>query len=242
VLRFVGDVRSRGWSWRTAGRVLASARTLFRWAWRAGRLLEDLGLLIEVPRGRTLLRTLNEDEVLRLLAACRSARDLALVEVLYGTGLRAGELLRLDLGDLDLGEGLLHVRQGKGRKDRTVPFGERVREALVRYLREERAGLAGEALFPTASRGRLSRSGLRTVLRRTGERAGLARHASPHRLRHSYATHLLRGGAGVVSIQALLGHGDLGSTEVYTEGEVGDLREVIARCHPRERGGRIPRR
>lgn len=236
VVSFVGAMRSRPWSWRTLARVLQTSRALLSWAARAGLVLEDLSWLVVPPRGEALPRTLSEEQVLVLLEkGCSSARDRAIVELLYGTGLRRSELTRLSLADVDLCEGLVRVRRGKGMKDRLVPMGETAREALLGYLRHERLLTPAEAVFVSAAGRPLGPGGLWMMLSRASVRAGLAERASPHRLRHSYATHLLRGGADIVSIKALLGHSSLHSTEVYTGVDVEDLKDMLERCHPRER-------
>lgn len=239
ILAFVEDVEARPWSWRYRSNVLAAARTLLRWAGRQGHLSEELGGLIRVPRGRVLPRDLAEQDVQRLLErGSPRPRDRAILELLYGTGLRRAELCRLALDDIDLSGGTVHVRRGKGGKDRIVPFGVKAAEAVRRYLREERTGLRGTALFVTNEGEPLGLGTLWKVVATASRRAGLAKAASPHRLRHSYATHLLRGGADVVSIKALLGHAGLESTQVYTHLAVADLAAMIRRCHPRERGRR----
>ncbi len=141
--------------------------------------------------------------------------------------------------DVDLAERVVYVRQGKGGKDRMVPFGERVRAAILAYLRE-RPRSAGP-LFLTKRGFALRVGGLEELLWGAAERAGLERPASPHRLRHSYASHLLRNGASVRHIQVLMGHASLASTEVYLEVDTKDLRRMLERSHPRERSGRMPR-
>lgn len=182
----------------------------------------------------TLPRTLSESEVFELIEkGAKGARERAIFEVLYGTGLRASELIRLTPDDIDLLTGILYVRQGKGRKDRVVPFGERVKAAVLAYLRERPR--KGGPLFLNARDGPLTVGTLETLVWSAGKRAGLARLASPHRLRHSYATHLLQGGADVRHIQVLLGHASLASTQVYLGVEVSDLARMLEKSHPRER-------
>ncbi len=236
---YVLDVRSRRnrkgepWSPHTIEGVLALVRRFLKWALLRGHLLQDLGRLIVTPRTLALPRTLGETEVLELIERTKSVRTRAILELLYGTGLRAQELVSLDLVDVNLQAQLLTVREGKGRKARLVPFGRKVKEALRAYLRE-RAAREG-ALFLTRSGRRLVRSALGDLVRQAGDRAGLRRPVSPHRLRHSFATHLLRNGADVRHIQRLLGHASLGSTQVYLGLDVADLARMIERSHPRER-------
>jgi integrase/recombinase XerD len=128
---------------------------------------------------------------------------------------------------------VLFVRQGKGSKDRVVPFGERVRQAIRVYLREERPAWSGP-LFLSTQRGALTREGLEALVTRAAQHAGILRPVSPHRLRHSYATHLLRHGAPLVAIQRLLGHASLVSTEIYLALETKDLARMVQKSHPRE--------
>jgi integrase/recombinase XerD len=169
-------------------------------------------------------------------------RNRALLETLYGTGIRLSECVRLDLTDADLGEGTLLVRCGKGRKDRLLPVPERAARALDDYLRESRPLLARrtseQALFISRGGGRLKPISVQFVVWWHAKRAGIRARVSPHMLRHACATHLLRGGADVRHIQELLGHERLETTEVYTRVEIADLKEALARAHPRERGQR----
>lgn len=232
--------KERAWSLRYRAGILAQARCLLRFAYQRAHALGDLGAELPRPRCERVPRTLGEEEVCVLLSTAQGPRERAILEVLYGTGLRPSELCRLGLRDLDLSRGELVVRQGKGKKDRVVVFGERVREALLVYLREKRAPLE-ERVFLGMRGGALSRNMLRNLVHELGERAGITRSVYPYRLRHSYATHLLVGGASVRHIQVLLGHASLCSTEVYTQVEVGDLAGMLLRCHPRERQRKAPR-
>jgi integrase/recombinase XerD len=173
-------------------------------------------------------------------------RDRAILETLYGTGLRRGECARLDVSDLDLREGSLLVRNGKGKKDRIVPVPHRAALALDAYVRDVRPQLVTNpletALFLTAWRGRrLTEMGLTALLRVHAQTAGIPG-VHPHVLRHTCATHLLRGGADVRHVQAILGHRWLKTTALYTHVNVEDLAKVVKRCHPRERVGRTGRR
>jgi integrase/recombinase XerD len=164
-------------------------------------------------------------------------RDRAILELLYGTGLRMMECVRLDLSDVDVSQGVVLVRDGKGRKDRLVPLSGQARAALELYLQECRPELVkplGDgALFLSRYGRRLSGVALRLLVRTHARRAGVE--ASCHVLRHSCATHLLGGGADIREIQKLLGHKDLTTTAVYTRVDVRALAAMIRRCHPRER-------
>lgn len=242
VVAYVVDVRSRRTkkgvllAVPTANVRLVTLRGFLAWAVLSGRMLQDLTGLIVVRKYRALPRTLSLEEVASLIEkGARDARERAVVEVLYGTGLRASELVGLSPDDVDLAERLLYVRQGKGRKDRIVPFGERVRAAILAYLREREA--RGGPLFLGVRGSPLTRSGLVQLVSKAGRHAGLLRPASPHRLRHSYATHLLQNGADVRHIQLLLGHASLCSTQVYLGVEASDLQRMIEQSHPREHCG-----
>jgi integrase/recombinase XerD len=232
--------KGQPWSERTVEGALLGVRTLLKWAERRGLILESLSSWIKLARSAPLPRALSEEDAARLIEegprpGPLCARDRAIIELLYGTGLRASEVCRLDLVDVALCESLLLVRCGKGRKDRVVPFGERVRTALLAYLREERAQAPGP-FFLSKCGTRLTRTGLGEVLRRAKTRAGLTAPASAHCLRHSFATHLLRHGADIVSLKALLGHAGLNATQVYLDLDVLDLARMIEKSHPRERG------
>lgn len=235
-------VKGRPWSPVTIAGVLVRARCFLRWALLRGHILEDLGALIDPPSFKTLPRMLSESEVVRLIeegprGAC-AVRDRAVIELVYGTGLRAKEAVCLGVDDVDFAAGLVYVRQGKNRKDRVVPLGARAADAVREYLRHDRPARSGP-LFLRVDGSPLSRGGLAEILRRAGRRAGLARPASPHKLRHSYATHLLRGGADIVAIKNLLGHSSLTSTQVYLDVDVNDLAAMVDKCHPRERRGKV---
>lgn len=210
---------------------------------RAGWLLGDPTIDLPRPRGaQRLPRTLSARVLSRLLGRLPDdpggLRDRAMLELLYGSGLRRGELVRLSVSDVDFEAGSVLVRQGKGRKDRLVPLGRCAREALIAYVeggREaQRHGLDVAALF-------LSSRGTALTVNHAGRHLTLvaARHGvrlTPHVLRHTCATELLRGGGDIRQIQRLLGHASLASTERYTHVAIEDLREVVRRCHPRERG------
>jgi len=245
VLSYVADVKARRnqrtgepWSARGVEAILAGVRRFLKWASVQGHVLEDLSSWIVLPWVLPLPRALSEEELVRLIergprpGRCQW-RDRAILELLYGTGLRGGELLRLQLEDVDLKETTLLVRLGKGRKDRVVPFGERVREALARYLQQERRfGKEGTVFLSWWGRP-LSRGGLRMLVSRAAKAAGIVSSVSTHRLRHSYATHLLRHGASLPALQKLLGHQSLASTQIYLGLEVSDLKRMLEKSHPR---------
>jgi integrase/recombinase XerD len=195
----------------------------------------------KVPRA--LPSPLSVEEVARVLAAVDEGtvagmRDRAALETLYGAGFRISELVGLDVDDLDLDEGSVRV-VGKGDKQRVVPLGRYARDALAAYLTRSRPALATgrsrAALFLNQRGGRLTRHGCARILRRHVQRAGLARRVTPHTLRHSFATHLLEGGADVRVVQELLGHASLTTTQIYTLVSEEHLREVYFSAHPRAR-------
>jgi integrase/recombinase XerC len=242
----------------TVGRKLASIRTFFRFLVREGRCPADPTLGIPTPRTpKRLPHPLPVDDCVTLLEAGptrpkqdetaeKPLRDRALFELLYGAGLRVGEAASLDVRDVDLHRGDVRV-QGKGGVERVVPLPSEARAALSRYLdARRRPGLLSEPLFRSVrprreGRRRLGTRDIRRILRERGIAAGLRDRVHPHRLRHSYATHLLDMGADLREIQELLGHKSLSTTEKYTAVSVERLAEVYDRAHPRarkRRGGR----
>ena len=166
-------------------------------------------------------------------------RDRAIFETFYATGIRAGELAELKCGDVDTEDRLLRVVLGKGRKDRNVPLTRAAAEAIEAYLRDGRPHIQGATktprLFLARRGGRMHDSLLNDLVQAAARKAGLEKHATCHTLRHSVATHLLKGGADIRHIQALLGHSSLATTERYTHVEISDLSRVLRRAHPRGR-------
>ena len=227
-------------------RALAAVRSFHRFCVEEGLLgsdpSEDVGAP-RVPQG--IPKALTEAEVEALLNAVpgdgpRPQRDRAILEMLYAGGLRISELVGLDLGDVDLYDGLVRVL-GKGGKERVVPLGRTAREAIGDYLTTGRTELAGRtstsALFLNARGGRLTRQGAWLIVRAAGDRAGLSGRLFPHVLRHSCATHMLDRGADIRVVQELLGHASLSTTQVYTKVSPERLRAVYEAAHPRARGG-----
>lgn len=224
---------------------LGALRAFFLFLEKSGEILASPARDVSLPRVERLPRTvLSLPEASRLMAAPRDQsrtgnRDRALLETLYGTGIRLHECLGLDLSDLDLLEGQLLIRTGKGRKDRVVPIAGRAAVALDLYLRDGRplASRSVEgALFLSKDGRRLSASQLNRLVKDHAQHAAIQKRVHPHVLRHSCATHLLRGGASVREVQKLLGHRSIETTAIYTRVNVSDLREVLRRSHPRERG------
>lgn len=231
----------------SSARALIAVRGLHRFALRDGVVAVDVTREVRpAPPPRRLPKAVSVDEVEKLLAGTGLAdtplalRDRALLEVLYGTGARISEAVGLDRDDVDLEE-LTVQFAGKGGKERRVPLGSFAAEALTAYLVRGRPELAGAGrgtprLFLNARGGALSRQSAWTVLRTAAERAGLADGISPHTLRHSFATHLLDGGANIREVQELLGHASVTTTQIYTLVTVDRLREVYATAHPRALG------
>lgn len=235
---------------QTQAAYLGAVRRFFAWLLRRGLVLVDVSREITLPAIHRLPRAVLTEAQARRLMAAPSAhtplgqRDRALLELLYGSGIRRGECLRADLSDLDLAEAVLLVRDGKGRKDRFVPVPRQAARALELYLRAARPELArwsmDPALFLSRFGRRLGPTSIGDILSRHAQAAGVRAH--PHALRHACATHLMRGGADVRHVQELLGHASLQTTALYTRVVVEDLRRMIDRAHPREWGRRKGRR
>lgn len=245
---FAHHLDARGLSPSSRARMLVSVRRLLRHAREQGeRIVDPLDSLQAPKRARRLPRTLQSEEVEALLAAARGDeptawRDVAMIELLYGAGLRVSELVGLPLSGLDRQGGLLRV-VGKGRKERIVPLGELASRALDDYLERGRPPLVGErqgrehAVFLTARGRPMSRQNFWKRLREHAIRAGLdPDRVSPHVLRHAFATDLLEGGADLRAIQSMLGHADLSTTEIYTHVSRARLRDTVDALHPRGSG------
>jgi integrase/recombinase XerD len=226
----------------TLGRKVACLRSFYRHLRREGIMEHDPTVDLHGPRKpQRLPRVLSRDQVGRLLEQPQGAgplalRDRALLEVMYACGLRASEAVGLELADLDLEERLLCAR-GKGSKERIVPIGSQAVLALRAYLRGGRGLLLGSALqqrlFLNRRGGPLTRQGLYKIIQGHARRAGLEDRMSPHTLRHSFATHLLAGGCDLRSLQEMLGHADLTTTQVYTHLSSDRLKDAYFSAHPR---------
>jgi integrase/recombinase XerD len=225
---------------------IAVVKKLFRFLCRRGYVLSDPSGPVEYPRPEKRLPrgVLARDEARKLVEAPELStplglRDRAILEVFYGTGIRAGELAKLKTTDVDIEDRILRVLLGKGRKDRNVPLTRAAAEAVERYLVDGRPRIRGAVhsrwLFLALRGGRMYDSLLNNVVQDAAKKAGIEKHVTCHTLRHSCATHLLKGGADIRYIQALLGHACLGSTERYTQVEISDLSKVVRRAHPRGR-------
>jgi len=226
----------------SAARTIVAVRGFHRFLVREQVVAQDVTAAIKPPRPPSRLpKALELGQVEAILDAAGAAgtilssRDRALLEVLYGTGARISEAVGLDLDDVDLDEGVVLLR-GKGGKQRLVPLGSFAITAVQDYLTASRPALvsrAEPAIFLNARGGRLSRQSAWTVLKKAAEAAGITVDVSPHTLRHSFATHLLDGGADVRVVQELLGHASVTTTQIYTLVTVEKLREIYATAHPR---------
>ncbi len=245
VLEYLAALTSQGLSARSQARALVAQRQLFRFL-RVERLCASNPTEeVDLPRfGRKLPVFLTLDEVDRLLAtpdrsSPRGLRDLAMLETLYATGLRVSELVQLRLSDVSLEAGYL-IAFGKGKKQRIVPLGEPAVASIHAYLESGRphflrAGTpaGANALFLTRLGRPMTRQGFWKILAATARAAGIRKPISPHKLRHSFATHLVERGADLRAVQAMLGHADIGTTEIYTHLSRAHLRTVYDKFHPR---------
>ena len=235
---FLARLHRQGLKKTSAARKLASLRTFFRYLCREGILDTNPARALLSPRvERRVPVHLDEAEVGRLLDVPgdgdATLRARAILELLYATGIRCGELVGLDLGEVDF-EGRMVRVLGKGRKERVVPFGGRAREALEAYLPARlRARPSSDALFVNLKGGRLTDRSVRSLLTRRVRQVALDQKVSPHALRHSFATHLLERGADLRSIQELLGHASLSTTQRYTHVNTKQILHIYSKTHPR---------
>jgi integrase/recombinase XerC len=248
--RYLARQHALGAARASIARRVSAVRTFFRWAAREGRVAQDPSLLLGRPKVTNRLPTVlrpkdatalveapgateaDADDVIRAVAL----RDAAVLEVLYGSGLRVGEVVRLTIHGVDLGRRRVLVR-GKGDKEREVPMSEFAVDAVARWLRDGRPTLAGDqdvdALFVNRRGRRLGERDVRRAVAGYGERRLPGRRVTPHTLRHSFATHLLEGGADIRAVQELLGHASVATTQRYTHVSRSRLFEVHERAHPR---------
>ena len=222
----------------STSRSLACLRTFFSFLERRGGVTVNPAVDIRGPRKeRKLPGVLDEPEIAKLLEAAGSRRDRAILETMYAGGLRVSELVGLDVADATLDGGLVRVRDGKGGKERLSPIGQPASRAIAAWLDERRA-IAKDpsgALFVNLDGGRLDVRSVRRIVVAAAKAAGLTRKVSPHTLRHSFATHLLDHGCDLRSVQELLGHEDVTTTQIYTHVSVGRLKQVYESAHPRAR-------
>ena len=238
--QFVADQRARGLSKVTVARRVATVRSFFRFLHREGHIVSNVAAgLIRPKQDRKLPAFLSVEQAVRLVEAPKGddwaiCRDRAILETLYSTGLRVSELVSLRVRDVDLIGGSLRVI-GKGRKERLAPVGSYSIQAIRRYLKALEPGqdLPDRPLFQNRLHGALTDRSVRRILNRYLVQAGTALRVSPHALRHSFATHLLDRGADLRSVQELLGHSSLTTTQVYTHVTTERLKRVYEAAHPR---------
>jgi integrase/recombinase XerD len=240
--QFIVKLRGQGLAARSVARSVHAVRGFYRYAVREGLIESDPMENLRAPRAfRGLPKFLSAREVEALLAAPDTStalglRDRAILETLYASGLRVSELIALKPQDVDLELGLLRCL-GKGLKERIVPVGSAAREWVGRYVADARGALVRRSraaqLFVNHHGGPLSRMGLWGIVRRHAVTSGVARKLTPHVLRHSFATHLLEHGADLRALQAMLGHADISTTQIYTHVTRERLRRVYDRFHPR---------
>jgi len=242
LLSHVRSLRQAGLSPKSVARAINTLRMFYRFLLAEGDIRQDPTSDLDVPRTwKSLPRFLTFAEVDRLLAVpdvskALGLRDLAMLEVLYATGIRVTELISLKREDLNLQMGYLTCLE-KGSKERIVPLGRKAIERLEQYLERVRPGLVGTSrsphLFTNRNGGMMSRQGFWKILKCHGAAAGIKRRLSPHVLRHSFATHLLEHGADLRSVQMMLGHADISTTQIYTHVNRERLRRIYHDFHPR---------
>ncbi len=250
VLEHLATLANKGLSPRSRARHLAALRGFHRFLEDEKISKTDPTEDLDTPKHTQKLPVfLSVPEVEALLAApdertTAGVRDRAMIELLYATGLRVSELLNLKVADVSLGEGYV-LTMGKGRKERVVPIGRIATQKVTEYLKEARPkllkGADAKALFVTPRRKPFSRMGFWKLLRRYALKAGIKKRLSPHKLRHSFATHLLERGADLRSVQAMLGHADLKTTQIYTHVNAERLKAVYQAHHPRGRREKVKR-
>ena len=238
-------LHERGYSDTTRARKVASAKSLFGYLLDEGVITKDPTENLSSPRvGRSLPEALSVEDVAKLLASASGGdnpevnRDQAMLEILYASGLRVTELVSLDIDDLDLEKGSVRCF-GKGAKERVIPIHQNATNVMKEYLRVARPAMAnkrsGRALFLNRRGERLTRQGFWLILKAHAKRAGINPKITPHTLRHSFATHLLRGGAPLRHVQELLGHASITTTQVYTHLTSEHVRSEYDKAHPRAR-------
>ncbi len=244
VRAYLRELTAHGMSAATVARCLVTLRAFSQSLVIAGILIHDPLELVEPPRvSRRLPEVLSQVEVEKLIAAAKevddarwSQRAVVMLELLYGCGLRVSELTDLSITDVDTTDRFVRV-MGKGSKERLIPFGRKAEAALNGWLERGRPAFVGKQACPQLLLNRygrkLSRMSIWNILRKCVQLAGIKRRVTPHTLRHSFATHLLEGGADLRVVQELLGHADLGTTQIYTHVDREYLREVFRACHPR---------
>ena len=242
---YVADLRRRGLGARSAARHLSAVRSFYRFLLASGEIQRDPTEHLESPRPpRRLPRTLSVEDAAALvespdLSASEGLRDRAMLELLYASGLRASECLALKLEDLNIPAGYV-TAMGKGSRQRLVPVGAQALKWVQRYAATSRPALVRRrepgTLFVNRYGRPMSRQALWVMIRRAGKRAGIRQTVSPHTLRHSFASHLLERGADLRSVQAMLGHADIATTQIYTHLPSSAVRAMYRKFHPRAIG------
>lgn len=238
--RFLADMRQKNYAKRTIARKLASLRTFFKFLYREGHIKINPITAVSTPKlDRRLPVVLDENNVTKLIQAPDTAepaglRDRAILETLYSTGIRVSELVGLDDDDVDFISGVIKVL-GKGRKERLTPIGDMALGAIRKYIESKSDRMIREkrAVFLNKSGRRLTDRSVRRIVDKYIKLASIQVHISPHSLRHSFATHLLDRGADLRSVQELLGHMNLSTTQIYTHVTMERLREAYDKAHPR---------
>jgi integrase/recombinase XerD len=240
--QYLDSLYQAGCSARTVARHLTSLRNFYRHLQRERRMEDNPTELLSAPKAtQAIPKFLNGAEVEKLLAAPpldapTGVRDRAMLQLLYACGLRVSELMLVELSNVNLEMGYLRVT-GKGSKQRLIPMGEAAAAAITTYLATVRPALlkgrVSRFLFVTSRGTSMTRQGFWKLLAQYGKSVGIFHHLTPHVLRHSFATHLLEGGADLRSVQAMLGHADIGTTQIYTHVARGRLRRVVDEHHPR---------
>jgi len=246
VINYIMYMKEREYASSSVARKLAAVKSFVHFLVREGYLKDDPTATLESPRLRKRLpKTLTRNEVARLLDAPakgddpKSLRDRALLEVLYATGMRVTELVSLQLNDANLASGSVRVIHGKRQKERIIPIHPQAIEALDVYLQRGRIHMVREpkeqALFVNFQGKPLTRQGLWLIIKHYVEETGITKAVTPHTLRHSFATHLLTGGAKLPDVQKLLGHANVSTTQIYTHLTGDELREAYDKAHPRSK-------
>ena len=243
MLSYLLNLKERNYAATTAARKVAAAKSFFSFMVAEGNIKDNPTLNVTSPRvGKSLPRPISISQVRRLLeqptglSTPEATRDKAMLELLYASGMRVSELVSLNLGDINIDGGDVRCF-GKGHKERLIPIAPRAALSVKKYLQEARSRLAHDeteqALFLNRRGDRLTRQGLWQILKGYAKSAGLDKEITPHTLRHSFATHMLNGGADLRSVQELLGHANISTTQVYTHLTTEHVRRIYDKSHPR---------
>ncbi len=243
IISYILELKEREYASSTVARKVAAVKSFFKFLKFAGHIKSNPASEMETPRAeKHLPETISAAGVDKLLAAPAgdapaAQRDRAMLELLYATGLRVSELVALDVDDINLDEATVRC-MGKGNKERILPLYDRARDALATYIEEGRPKLQGakkdeKALFLNRRGFRLTRQGLWLIVKHYVDAVGIKENVTPHTLRHSFATHMLRGGADLRHVQEMLGHANISTTQIYTQVTPDRMREVYDKTHPR---------